>query len=252
MAQNATAIARFYRAHCGKFTQKQCDAIKRKLMSIKRPVSGVVPTSAPKAKAHIRPATERSEPSQARPTSRPTSAPKAKVTPPPKSTWVGEEPWTKDDAVINDVRQFSQMSGRDKKMKLLDLARTALRKKHPGLKDPNDVTKWLVTPGSRKFTGHSERFRDDLEYRQLMLDSGCVDRSGKLALWTKDDHGKDVFKDFEAIVAHERAQKGSQKGKGQGKGRVPPVPKSAPSASSSHSWGSSSWNWQGSSWWEQP
>ena len=139
------------------------------------------------------------------------------------------------------------MSGRDKNLKLFDLARAALRKKHPGLRDPNDVTQWLVSPGSRNFTGHSERFRDDLEYRQLMLESGCVDRNGRLARWTKDDQGKDCFKDFEAIVAQERSQKGGQKGKGHG----PTMPSSAPSSSSSQSWGSSSWNWQGSSWSEE-
>ena len=154
-----------------------------------------------------------------------------------------EEPLA-EKAEVNDVRQFRQMSARDKNLKLFELARTALRKKHPGLKDPNDVTKWLVTPGSRNFTGHSERFRDDLEYRQLMLDSGCVDRNGRLARWTKDNQGKDCFRDFEAIVAQERAEKGVQKGKGRG----PSVPSSAPSSSSSQSWGSSSWNWQGSSW----
>ena len=142
------------------------------------------------------------------------------------------------------------MSGRDKKLKLIELARTALRKKHPGLKDPNDVTKWLVVPGSRKFTGHSERFRDDPEYRKLLQDSGCVDRNGKLTLWTKDDHGNDVFKDFEEVIAQERAQKGMQlpSNQGKGKGRVPSMPMSAPSSSSSQSWGSSSWNWQRYSW----
>ena len=158
--------------------------------------------------------------------------------------------WSKDDEIKNDVRQFSQMSGRDKKVKLLELARTALRKKHPGLKDPNDVTKWLVVPGSRKFTGHSERFRDDPEYRKLMQDSGCVDHNGRLTLWTKDDYGNDVFKDFEEVIAQENEQKGKQvpSNQGKGKGCVPSVPKSAPSSSSSQSWGSSSWNWQRSSW----
>ena len=135
------------------------------------------------------------------------------------------------------------MSGRDKKVKLIELARTALRKKHTGLKDPNDVTKWLVVPGSRKFTGHTERFQDDLEYRKLMQDSGCVDRNGKLTMWTKDDYGNDVFKDFEEVIAQERAQKGCIRVK-KGKGRGSPVPKSAPSSSSSQSWSSSSWNWQ--------
>ena len=237
MAQDETAIARFYRAHCGRFTPKQCETIKKKLLSFKRPASSGVPTSAPVAKAHNRPATERSEPPQARPTSRPTSAPKAKATPPPR-----EEPLA-EKAEVNDVRRFRQMSARDKNLKLFELARTALRKKHPGLKDPNDVTKWLVHPGSRKFTGHSERFRDDLEYRQLMLDSGCVDQHGKLARWTKDSQGRDEYRDFEAVVAQER-EKGAQKGKGRG----PSVPSSAPASSSSHSWGSSSWNWRGSSW----
>ena len=163
MAQNGTAIARFYRAHWGKFTQEQCGIIKRKLLSIRKAESGAVPTSAPKAKASASAATERLKPSQAQPVSRPTSAPKAKVTPPPSNEWSydwatkewneKEPAWSKDDARENDIKQFSWMSGRDKKVKLIELARTALRKKHTGLKDPNDVTKWLVVPGSRKFTG---------------------------------------------------------------------------------------------------
>jgi hypothetical protein len=261
MAQNGTAIARFYHAHCGKFTQQQCDTIKKKLLSVRRPASEAVPTQAPKAKAHASAATERLEPSPARPVSRPTSAPKAQVTQPPAKDWYDwdtnewrewKPKYAKEDAVETDVRNFRQMSGRDKKSKLIELARTALRKKHTGLKDPSDVTKWLVVPGSRKFAGHTERFRDDLEYRKLCQDSGCVDRDGKLTMWTKDDYGNNIFQDFEEVIAQERAQgKGlpkqgrSKYDKGKGSHQVP---KSTSASSSSQSWSSSSWNWQLSSW----
>ena len=109
---------------------------------------------------------------------------------------------------------------------------------------------WLtnsVSPGRARTLHYEERFRDDLEYRQLLLDSGAVDSNGKLARWTKDEQGKDCFKDFEAIVAQEREEKGVQKGKGKGKGKSRSSAPSTPSPSS-RSWSSSSWNWRGSSW----
>ena len=234
MARNESAAAQFARAHSTRFTPTQRETLKRKLMSFRSASSGV-PSSAPVAKASTRPATERLEPSQARPSSKPSAAPtvpKAKVALRPNQD--------RDRAAVTDVRQFRWMSHRDKNLKLLELARSALRKPHPGLRDRNDVTKWAIAPGSRKFTGHSERFRDDMEYRQLLVESGCVDSDGKLARWTKDAQGKDCYKDFEAVVAQEN-EGGASKGEGRGLS-------SAPSSASSNSWSSSSWNWRGSSW----
>ena len=200
----------------------------------------VVPSRAPS-----RSATERSEPRRARSQPVPTSAPKAKAKaksmplPPPEASRPAR-------AEVSDISRFRSMSHRDKNIKLLELARRALRTKHPGLRDPNDVTKVLVHPGERNFTGHTERFMHDPQYCQQLRAAGCVDAQGKLARWTKDERGKDVYKDFEEVVAQERAGKGAQKGKGRGPSSKP---SSAPSSSSSRGWeGSSSWNWRGSSW----
>ena len=81
-----------------------------------------MPTSAPKAKAHVNAATERLEPSQARPSSKPSAAPtvpKAKVALRPNQD--------KDRAAVTDVRQFRWMSHRDKNLKLLELARSGCK-----------------------------------------------------------------------------------------------------------------------------
>ena len=250
MAKNEAALARFARTHSTRFTPSQRETLKKKLLSF-RSASVGVPSSAPVAKASGNLATERSEPTRARPVAKPTSAPKAREGPSQKGGKTKDAPSSKgggkkgprpNRATISDIRQFRWMSSEDKNRKLLELARSARRKPHPGEKDTTDVTKWTIAPGSRTFTGHTERFRVDHEYRQLLQECGVVDKDGKLARWTYDDQGNYIFKDFEDIVAQE-AERGWSTG---GKGRGAP---SAPSSSSSQSWSSSSRNWQGSSRW---
>ena len=122
-------------------------------------------------------------------------------------------------------RHFSELTSQEKGAKLIKLAKAACRKDHNGIHDPNDISKWLVEPKSRKYNGHTERMHYDLEYKAQCERNGCVDEHGCLAQWVEKSNGDWFWKDYELQLEAEKL-----KGAGKGKPSVAPASKS--------SWGS--------------
>ena len=79
-----------------------------------------------------------------------------------------------------DGRVAFQKGVKSRPERLKDYAERVLRAKHIGKRDPDDPDQWLIEPNSRTYTGHTERYRDDLVYARQCRDKGVVDVYGKL------------------------------------------------------------------------
>ena len=155
-------------------------------------------------------------------------------------------------------KHFSELTPQEKGAKLIKMAKAACRKDHIGILDPNDISKWLVEPKSRKYHGHTERMNCDPEYKAQCERNGCVGRHGHLAQWVEKANGDWIWKDYELQLEEEKL-KGSGKGKPSTSPAVAlswgskPQRRTQPSTAEAEygapwSSSSSSWQWGSHSW----